>query len=58
LFHIRPETVKTRVHRARRALRRSLEQHVGATVSSAFSFDGARCARLTQHVIDHLQRPN
>ena len=58
LFHIRPETVKTRLHRARRALRRSLEQHVGATVSGAFSFDGARCARLTQHVIDRLHRPN
>ena len=58
LFHIRPETVKTRLHRARRALRRSLEQQVGATVSGAFSFDGARCARLTQHVIDQLHRPN
>lgn len=58
LFHIRPETVKTRVHRARRALRRSLEQHVGATVSDAFSFDGERCARLTQHVIDRLHRPS
>jgi len=58
LFHIRPETVKTRLHRARRALRRSLEQHVGATVSGAFSFDGERCARLTQHVIDQLHRPN
>jgi RNA polymerase sigma-70 factor (ECF subfamily) len=58
LFHIRPETVKTRVHRARRALRRSLEQHVGATVSSAFSFDGERCARLTQNVIDQLRLPS
>lgn len=58
LFHIRPETVKTRVHRARRALRRSLEHHVGATISDAFSFDGARCARVTQHVIDQLNRPS
>jgi len=57
LFHLRPETVKTRVHRARRALRRSLEQHVGPTVGDAFSFDGARCERLTQSVIDHLHRP-
>ncbi len=58
LFHIRPETVKTRVHRARRALRRTLERHVGATVGEAFSFDGARCARLTQSVIDQLRRPS
>jgi len=58
LFHIRPETVKTRLHRARLAMRRSLEQQVGTTVSEAFSFDGARCARLTQRVIDQLQLPH
>jgi len=57
LFHLRPETVKTRVHRARRALRRSLEQYVGGAVSDAFSFDGARCERLTRRVIDVLHRP-
>ena len=58
LFHIRPETVKTRVHRARRALRRSLEQQMGPTVADAFSFDGERCARLTARVIDQLHRPS
>jgi RNA polymerase sigma-70 factor (ECF subfamily) len=57
LFHIRPETVKTRVHRARRALRRSLEQHVGSTIAGAFSFDGVRCERLTNRVIEYLRRP-
>jgi RNA polymerase sigma-70 factor (ECF subfamily) len=57
LFHLRPETVKTRVHRARRALRRSLEKEVGPTVAEAFSFDGARCERLTQRVLDHVHRP-
>jgi RNA polymerase sigma-70 factor (ECF subfamily) len=57
LFHLRPETVKTRVHRARRALRRSLEQHVGGAVSDAFSFDGARCERLTSRVLAALHRP-
>jgi RNA polymerase sigma-70 factor (ECF subfamily) len=58
LFHIRPETVKTRVHRARRALRRSLEQQIGPSVSDAFSFDGERCARVTQRVIGQLNRPS
>ena len=58
LFHIRPETVKTRVHRARRALRRSLEHHVGSTIANAFSFDGARCERLTNRVIERLHRPS
>jgi len=58
LFHIRPETVKTRVHRARRALRRSLEQQMGPTVADAFSFDGERCARVTQRVVDRLNLPS
>jgi RNA polymerase sigma-70 factor, ECF subfamily len=58
LFHIRPETVKTRVHRARRALRRSLEQQMGPTVADAFSFDGERCARVTERVIDRLNLPS
>jgi RNA polymerase sigma-70 factor (ECF subfamily) len=57
LFHLKPETVKTRVHRARRALRRSLEKEVGPTLAEAFSFDGARCERLTQHVLEQLHRP-
>jgi RNA polymerase sigma-70 factor (ECF subfamily) len=57
LLHVNPETVKTRVHRARRALRRSLEHQVGAKVTDAFAFDGARCARLTTNVINTLHRP-
>jgi RNA polymerase sigma-70 factor, ECF subfamily len=57
LFHLKPETVKTRVHRARRALRRSLEQTVGTRVAAAFSFDGERCERLTRRVIERLHLP-
>lgn len=57
LFHLRPETVKTRLHRARRAVQQSLERHVGSTVAEAFSFDGARCERLTRRVIDRLHLP-
>lgn len=58
LFHLRPETVKTRVHRARRALRRTLEGRVGSTLSSAFSFDGARCEALTRRVLERLTLPS
>jgi RNA polymerase sigma-70 factor (ECF subfamily) len=54
LFGIRPETVKTRVHRARARLRHDLESQVGPMLSGAFSFDGARCARLTEAVIARL----
>jgi RNA polymerase sigma-70 factor (ECF subfamily) len=55
LFQLRPETVKTRVHRARVALRRSLEQHVGPNLATAFSFDGARCDRMTARVIEQMR---
>jgi RNA polymerase sigma-70 factor, ECF subfamily len=58
LFHLRPETVKTRVHRARRALRRSIEGQLGVAVSEAFSFDGPRCEALTGRVIARLTRPS
>lgn len=51
---IRPETVKTRLHRARRLLRRSLDEHVASTLKGAFPFAGARCARITEAVLSRL----
>jgi RNA polymerase sigma-70 factor (ECF subfamily) len=57
LLEIRPETVKTRAHRARRRLRLDLDRRLGATVPDAFRFDGDRCARLTARVIEHLRLP-
>ena len=54
LLGIRPETVKTRAHRARRRLKLDLEQRVGASVPEAFRFDGARCVRLTEAVVRRL----
>jgi RNA polymerase sigma-70 factor (ECF subfamily) len=51
LLNLRPETVKTRVHRARRRLRADLERHIGSSVGRAFPFDGARCQRLTEAVV-------
>jgi RNA polymerase sigma-70 factor, ECF subfamily len=53
-FDLRPETVKTRVHRARRRLRADLDRHLGSTLGDAFTFDGARCDRLTAAVIARL----
>jgi RNA polymerase sigma-70 factor (ECF subfamily) len=55
LLDIRPETVKTRAHRARRRIRLDLETRVGATVPEAFRFDGERCARLTAEVLRRLE---
>jgi RNA polymerase sigma-70 factor, ECF subfamily len=54
LFGLRTETVKTRLHRARKLLRDALEKQVGPVLSDAFPFDGARCARMTNKVLERL----
>jgi hypothetical protein len=51
---VRPETVRTRLHRARRLLRAALDQRLGDTLREAFPFDGARCARMTEAVLARL----
>jgi RNA polymerase sigma-70 factor (ECF subfamily) len=54
---LRPETVKTRLHRARRLLRQSLKETLASTLVDAFPFAGARCARITETVLDRLGFP-
>jgi len=54
LFNLKPETVKTRLHRARAKLRESLEKQVSPAAATAFQFDGARCERLTAAVLARL----
>lgn len=56
LFDLRPETVKTRVHRARARLKADLTRHLGPLVTGAFAFDGARCSRMTEQVMADLRR--
>ena len=51
---IRPETVKTRLHRARRRLRKILGDKTASTLSEPFPFAGARCARTTNAVLVRL----
>jgi len=51
---LRPETVRTRLHRARRLLRAALEERLGDPLRGAFPFDGARCTRLTEAVLARL----
>ncbi|MCC7123773.1 MAG: RNA polymerase sigma factor [Acidobacteria bacterium] len=48
-------TVKTRLHRARGRLRRTLTATVGASAASAFQFDGARCDRVVATVMTRLE---
>jgi RNA polymerase sigma-70 factor (ECF subfamily) len=54
LLGIRQQTVKTRLHRARRMLRAALGEHIGAAVKDAFPFDKPRCDRLVKKVLDQL----
>src|SRR5215204_5247057 len=51
---IRPETVKTRLHRARRLLRKNLDDKLSTVLQDTFPFQGARCARITQAVMARL----
>lgn len=55
---IRMETVKTRLHRARKLLRIALQDTVSTTLSEAFPFLGARCARMTDEVMNSLMTPS
>ena len=48
------ETVKTRLHRARRQLRGHVEQALGNTVKEVFAFGFARCDRLVAAVLRRI----
>lgn len=52
---IRPETVKTRLHRARRLLRECLEGQLASTLKDSFPFAGRRCARITEAVLRRMR---
>jgi RNA polymerase sigma-70 factor (ECF subfamily) len=54
LLGLKPETVKTRLHRARAMLRDNVERKIGPVVLEAFPFAGQRCARLTNAVLQRL----
>ena len=54
LFGLQPETVKTRLHRARRLLREELDKQLGPALTSSFPFDGQRCDRMTESVVRRI----
>src|SRR5436305_5649109 len=54
ILGLKPETVKTRLHRARTMLRDNVEKKIGPVVMEAFPFAGRRCERLTQAVLKRL----
>ena len=51
---LKPQTVKTRLHRARRLLRASLDEKLAGAMTGAFPVLGARCERVTEAVLARL----
>ena len=56
LFSLKPETVKTRLHRARALLREALDRQLGPALTETFPFGGSRCERMTEAVVARLCR--
>jgi RNA polymerase sigma-70 factor, ECF subfamily len=54
ILSLKPETVKSRLHRARNMLRDNVERKIGPVVMEAFPFAGKRCERLTDAVLKRL----
>jgi RNA polymerase sigma-70 factor (ECF subfamily) len=52
---VRPETIKTRLHRARRLMRASLDRRLSAAFTELFPFDGRRCAGMADRVAGRLR---
>ena len=50
------EAVKTRLHRARAMLRRSLTDQLGAAAPAAFHFHAVRCDRVVAAVLAEIRR--
>ena len=58
LLGIKPETVKTRLHRARQLVRDQLDKQIGPVLMDAFPFAGRRCERMTDAVLRRFGFPN
>ena len=54
LFSIPPQTVKTRLFRARALLRAEMERHIGPALGDVYPFAGDRCERLADRVLRRL----
>jgi RNA polymerase sigma factor (sigma-70 family) len=52
---LKAETVKTRLHRARRLLRVALHDTLSTSLGEAFPFLGPRCDRVTESVMQRLE---
>ncbi len=57
LLDLPPDTVKTRLHRARRLVREELDKQIGPVLMDAFPFAGRRCERMTNAILRRLCLP-
>jgi RNA polymerase sigma-70 factor (ECF subfamily) len=57
ILEVGPETVKTRLHRARAMLRRDLHRRAGIAAAQAFAFHATRCDRVAAEVLRRLKLP-
>lgn len=55
ILSIKPETVKTRLLRARRLMRAEVEKALSPSFSGVFPFAGERCARMAERVVERLK---
>jgi len=56
LLGLKPETVKTRLFRARRLMRTEIEKTISANFAELFPFAGSRCANMADKVIACLRK--
>jgi RNA polymerase sigma-70 factor (ECF subfamily) len=52
---LKPQTVKTRLHRARRLLRQALDEQLTSAFTDLFPFGGKRCQDMTNRVMSQLR---
>lgn len=52
---LKPATVKTRLHRARKLMREGLAQRMAASLPDLFPFAGARCERIADKVVEMVR---
>jgi len=48
--------VKTRLHRARAMIRRTVSSRIGESAAGAFQFQAPRCDRVVAFVLDAISR--
>jgi len=56
ILNLSENTVKVRLHRARRTLRRTIFQRAGEQVRQTFLFDAVRCDRIVARVFERIPR--